>query len=236
VRSHLDFARGVMDRGKTFVLSASSNGDSIAQWIAYGENLEGYAIGFQVPREALSLLERHPFDPEADPDGHGDINQYVSVWRDVLYDTSAQAAEADAFVDLLARLVDPAAYDARMAGYSFNELLVRAYAPRGYAGIVTRLKRHSWVHEQEVRITATALDASRFHETSPAGRSHVTLTGFVRPASITGTSSFTSALPTPLPMVAVRAGPKCPHSDLRALLDANGYDKTDAHRSEVAYR
>jgi hypothetical protein len=69
-----------------------------------------------------------------DPDGHGDINQYVSVWRDVLYDLEAQAREADDFIDLLARLQDPSGYDASLEGFAFNDLLVRAYAPPAYAG------------------------------------------------------------------------------------------------------
>jgi hypothetical protein len=236
VRRHLDFAREVMNRGTTFVLSACTNGDSLPQWHAYGDDLKGYAIGFRVPGEALNLLEHHPFDASADTEGHGDINQYVSVWRDVLYDTGEQAVEADTFIDFLARLVDLGANDPALTGFRYSELLVRAYAPPGYAGIVTRLKHHHWAPEEEVRITATALDAHRFHAGPSAARTRVNLTGWTRPSGISGTSTYASPSAMLLPLAAVRSGPLCPRTDLRDLLDSNGYDKVDALTSDIAYR
>jgi hypothetical protein len=234
VREHLMFARTVMDRGMTFVLSASRDGDSLAQWRAYADGLKGYAIGFAA-REPLNLFDRRPFDSASDRDGHGDVHQYVSVWRDVLYDASAQATEAEALIDLLARLVDPVRYDPALAGFVFNELSVRAWVPPAYAGIVTRLKHPAFASEAEVRITATALDSDRFHTVGSKGRTRVELTGWVRPAQIAGRSTFVSAASAPLPISAVRAGPMCPDDDLRELLDSYGYS-AEALASQIPYQ
>jgi hypothetical protein len=235
VREHVDFAQEVMERGRTFVLSASSDGDSLAQWRAYGDDLRGYAIGFATAG-AFSLLERHAFDTATDTEGNGDVHQYVSVWRNVLYNTTAQATEADAFIDLLVNLVDSGRRDSTRSGYSFSNLLVRAYTPPAYAGIVTRLKHHKFVSEDEVRITATVLDADRFRAPGLVGRMRVDLTGWSRPARIAGTSSFSTSSPTPLPITAVRAGPLCPVRDLRDILDRYGYPAAKVLDSDVPYR
>ena len=237
VREHLSRSRAVMDQGQTFVLSASNRDDSLAQWRAYGglkADLTGYAIGFKV--EELNLLEHRPFVPNATLGEGRDNHQHVSVWRDVIYDERAQSNEADEFIDLLARLDDPAGYDPAERDYMHNQVIVKAYAPPAYAGVVTRLKADHWDSEDEVRITATVIDADRFHVVPVNGRTYVELTGWRSLGQIIGTSTYTSAIPAPLPVVAVRAGPKCPRDDLRDVLDVHGYTDAQALASEISCR
>lgn len=239
VQRQLDFAHQELTHGKTFVVSASSDGDRLPQWIAYGGckgDVSGYALGFRVPGEALNLLERRPFDHSTDENQYGDIYQQVSVWRDVLYDNVAKASEADHFIDVLARAVDPSSFDPALSTYDFNELMVRPFAYPAYAGLVTRFKGEPWRFEDEVRLTAAAMDADRFHTTPTTGRTYVEVTGWTRPSAISGTSTYASSIAAPLPLLAVRSGPLCRHSDLRELLDVTGYTSTQDLSSEIDYR
>lgn len=217
----LAHCRREMERSTTFILSASLDGDSLNQWKEYAGR-DGYALGFKVFRGNMNLLEKHPFAKT--PGNLRDQSQYVSSWRDVIYTRAGHDKTAAGFVDLLARMLDPDAFSAEPPEGITNDYTAELFAPAPYAAIVTRLKNANSSGENETRITATTRDPDRFHGHTPAGRPKVDLTGHTRPpGGITGTSTFTSTAPTPLPIVEIRTGPDAEVTGLRQLLDRTGY-------------
>ncbi|WP_310964723.1 hypothetical protein [Nocardioides terrisoli] len=215
----LAFYRQQMERSETFILSASIDDDSLHQWDAYAGR-DGYSIGFHVEPGNINLLERYPFNPT--PENSKDQTQFVSNWRNVIYDPAEQAGEAGAYVELVARMLDPVHFGAD-PNHLYNEYTVELLGAPGYAATVARLKRDDSAPENEVRITATTLDPDRFRSDNPWGRPKVDLTGWVSPTKFRPAGAYSSPEATLLPIVEIRTGPDADVTGLRELLDQHGY-------------
>lgn len=231
VEAKLDLAEKEILGGLTFVLCASTNGDSLSQWRGYSGGASGYAVGLKTS-DRLDLLE-----VDAAPEAGPGESQFVSPWRTVLYGRGKKHALAKQLVDRLTGLAVPPTDD------FWNDALVTAYAPPAYGAAISRMKHDGFQDEHEVRMVATAMAADRFYHfrAGPYGPTpYVKLTGVPKPTSITGRSEYSQAKASKLPIQAVRIGPG-PHVDaaeegLRSALVRYGYGSVKIKRSSLPFR
>jgi len=237
VEAYLERSREVADAAEVFILSASTDGDSLSQWRAYASDGKGVAIGMPAGSR-LDLLESFPFDATTDLQGAGDINQFVSPWRRVTYAPRKQARSAAGLIELLATLADPSQKDPSLSGYLFNDLLPLAYAPAAYAVVVSQLKASGYKDEREVRIVATATDTARFHhqqDTPDGARRKVHLTGIPQATQVQR-PTYSQSAAQPLPIAEIRVGPKAGADAVQAILQGSSYSALQISRSTIQYR
>lgn len=215
----------------TFVLSASTDGDSLSQWRGYSSGASGYAIGLKAS-DPLDLLQvedaREPEPTES---------QFVSIWQTVLYDAQEKQQLAGELINRLTGLaVSP-------SDEFWNDALVRAYAPPAYHAATSRMKHSGFRDERELRIVATAMAADRFYHfrAGPYGLTpYVKLTGVPKPIAVRRHVDFSQERVHKLPIEAIRIGPG-PHvgaaeEGLRSAPFRFGYEDVQIRRSVLPFR
>lgn len=246
VSRQIQEAKDSLLNAETFILSASTDGDSLSQWRGYAGG-SGFAVGMDAA-EHLDLLGRYELqvseEQAEDPGFEGDVWQYVSPWRRVLYDADEQAERARALIEDFRKLSPPEGKRPTPPGtIGWNDVLARTmHDSEGYAGEVVLMKDGGFVDEREVRMYATMEDVKRFQETRAT---RFGLTPYVRLTGATYAEqvrrvSFASTKRKRLPIREVRIGPT-PHveaarSGLVAAFRQFAYEDVDISVSAVPYR
>ena len=97
-------AKEDLERAHVFMLSASTEPDSLSQWRAYGGG-SGFAVGLDASK-ALDVLSAPGYaTSEYSPDqpDFGEVFQHVSPWREVIYDDAEQRRRARLFIKEMAK-------------------------------------------------------------------------------------------------------------------------------------
>jgi len=214
----------------SFVLCASTDGDSLSQWRGYSRG-SGYAIGLRTS-DRLDLLEI-----EGAREAENSEWQFVSPWRKVLYQAPQKASLAAEFISRLADLGNSPPSE------RWNEALVTAYAAPAYGAAISRMKHPGFKDEREVRLVAGAAAAERFYHFRAGAYGptpYVKLTGSPTPLSVSGYVDYAQSQVEKLPIEEIRIGPT-PHADaaeegLRSALTRYGYKHVRVERSDLPFR
>lgn len=249
VETQIRKAHGDLIQTDTFILSASTDGDSLSQWRGYAGG-SGFAVAFDAS-EPLDVLGEHELEvseEEAEQPGfEGDIGQFVSGWRRVYYDAQEHERRSNAVVEDFRRLLPLRSNDDRAKpspGYMpLHEVrAMMLHTSDGYAGEVILMKDGGFKDEREVRMYATMDDIGRFQQIRPT---RFGLTPYVRltagrTAKEVRRVSWATTARARLPIKHIRVGPtpypKAALAGLHAAFEQFGYRGVETSVSEVPYR
>lgn len=197
----VDFMEQVLDPaedmlGKTFVLSASYDPDSLNQWQGYAGR-QGYCVGIDTARP-LAVLDSY------DSLEHGYefySRRTAAGWHEVVYDVDEQRRQ---ITQLLQFILEDS-----FIGHVRRHGTVETYAMRAYADLlletlIAHLKHSAFANEREVRyVASTALGFRPEFRAGPYG-----VTPYVKlTASDDRGTGYIKEPERPLPLTEVVCGP-----------------------------
>lgn len=224
----------LLTQQETYVVAASTDGDSLSQWRDYA-GVAGYAVGF----DAAGLLALHREERHAG--GHDERASngydYVSQWMTVTYDDDEKAAIVQAFIDHLLSLEGATERPTNQA-----RMVRDAYVPSAYWSLVSTMKHSAYRGEVEVRLLARAAEntpARRFRAGTYGVTPYVELTQANGPEA-GGRPNYSQSNTMKLPIRQIRIGP---HSNagaarigLESALVHYGYDQVEVLESDIQVR
>jgi len=200
---------------ESYVVSASSDGDSISQWVAYAGAL-GYAIEFDTHHDLDRVDGFRPEDarvvtlPVTDSLAYG-----AAWWYHIVYEREEQLKIVRAILDVLDE-----------HGFSMDTHL---FVPISLC--ITTFKHKSFANEREVRFIA---------RTNPQARDHFRpgRYGIIPYAEIVSTEPEEKRLPIRSVVIGPLNQDERPYAEatVRSLLDANGYPEVSVGFSSAPYR